>query len=629
MNTLFYSLLLGVCWYGWCSQLSAKSVQPDHCHQQAFEQALVYLEAFSNDSAHHILSQLAEELSEAGELQTPFGLEVRLRQAETLEKANRDEAAIQQLLEIAEDGKQAAQWDVYINAQLSLARLHEKHKRPKSCRQSLRKAERTLIANGLDSLYPRLCIRLSSYHRIFAGKDSALVYAREVIRTAPALGQTENAANGHMLMGLLLDHGDYRKALQHFQAAAFTYRQKGNYCGYSYMMCNISRLYLKNDYPYQALEYSDSFYVAAIHARQRGQHDSGFLPYYYKGRGEIFEKLGQLDSALYYSRKGYDLNIKQLSEDNKEKVIEIEARFKDEEKAHKIEEQERLLAHGKAYRNRLLSLVFIILFSMVILLYLYTQLRVANKTTKRQSKTIYQTNEELARALEQQIMLQGEIHHRVKNNLQVIISLMDLQRDDIQDPKALSSLEAMSNRIYSMAAIHEILYRCKGTSCISLQNYVHTLCQHFRNFAVDDNKPLFQLELEEQCFNLDTLMPIGILLNELMTNSLKYAVMPGQRLVISMGLQACGDGYCLRYQDNGPGFRQGALVERKGGLGSYLLKSMVRQLDGRLQSHNEDGAVYQIFFREKNRPDTSEGLSAEKHSLVNPNALNASILVNK
>lgn len=609
MNNNSYSFLVGVCLFCLPSVLSGQVSQNGNNQQAAFEQALAQIEAFNNDSAIVILSRLAAELSRTGDLSSPFGAKVRMRRAEALEKADQDEQAIRELLQVSEASKQAGYWKEYANAQLSLARLYEKRGMRRRCRLRLAQATAAVESNALDSLYPRLYIRLSSYHRIFARRDSALVYARQVVRKAPALGQEEHAATGHMLLGMLLRDHSHKRAIEHFQQAAQTYRRKGNYSGYSYMMGNISKLYLKHGYPYRALEYSDSFLLAARHAEGLGQHNASFLSYYYEGRGNIFEALGELDSALFYTRLEHALRSRELVESNHEKIIEIEAQFKDEQKARKIEEQEQLLAFEQSRRNGLVGLSLILLFFMGVFFYLYTALRAANRKTIQQSNTIRQTNEELTYSLERQMALQAEIHHRVKNNLQVIISLLDAQREGIEDAEALESLDAMSSRIYSMAAVHQILCQRKGEGSISLQDYALTLCQHLRHFSAEGEQAQFQLELKSHRFNLETLMPIGILLNEMVTNSLKYAVIPGRQLMIRMRLQVCGDGFCLNYQDNGPGFPEGELVEREGGLGTYLLKSMVRQLDGRLQSHNENGAVYQVFFKEKHKPSGHEALS--------------------
>lgn len=169
-----------------------------------------------------------------------------------------------------------------------------------------------------------------------------------------------------------------------------------------------------------------------------------------------------------------------------------------------------------------------------------------------------------------------------------MISLIELQKEDIEDRQARASLEAMSGRIYSMAAIHEILHREEGTQRVDLAEYVGNLCNHFGNLAGGLYRPRFDLAIDAPSFNLETLMPLGTLLNELLTNSLEYATVAGRELHITIRLNAVDNGYRLYYRDNGPGFPTGKLRERPGGLGTYLLRSMVRQLRGRLKASNDD-----------------------------------------
>ncbi len=577
---------------------------------QDYARAMDYLNAFSNDSANLIFTGLIEQLSAAGTLDSPLGLKVRLRQAEVLEKDEQDETAIQKLLSVVEDSRKQHQWAVYANAHLSLARLHEKMDRPYRCLQSLNLAGHIVETEALDSIYPRLCIRWSSYHRIFSDQDSALYYAREVIRTAPGLGQRDHEGTGHLLMGMLLAKKDrYEESASHYMRAGNLFKANQNFCGYGFILGNLSKLHLRNGHVDLALSYNDSFLIVGRRAISNGYDSTIVMSYYHKGRTAAFEAMGGLDSTLYHLKAFHKLELKRLQQSNLDEVVAVEARYYDEKKTQKIKEQGQLLQYEKARQNGLLFLIGLTLIFTAVLAYLYWKLRVANQKTKRQALTIQKTNEELSRSLEQEIMLQGEIHHRVKNNLQVIISLLDLQREDITDARALEGINSMSNRIYSMAAIHELLYQGKGTDRVNLKNYIQHLCDHFRQFAAEDHAPVFSLEVPNRPFNLETMMPIGIMLNELMTNSLKYAVLPGQPLIIDIQIQPCADGFCLRYQDNGLGFSRGMLKGRNGGLGAYLLKSMIRQLQGRLKTHNEDGAVYQIFFKEKNKKESYEFVS--------------------
>ncbi|MEO1515476.1 MAG: sensor histidine kinase [Bacteroidota bacterium] len=568
--------------------------------QKKFDKAIDYIKSFKNDSALVVLEELVSELDKRDELDTPLGLHIRYRVAEVLEKDNKDELAIQQLFDLIEWSTEQAQWDVLANTQLSLARLQEKLSRAEPCRSHLLQAKRVIESHGLDSIYPRYCIRTSSYHRLFADQDSARFYAGEVLRTAEPLGLKEDQAVGHLLMGMLEGKTDFPKAIGHFQAAGRCWWQTEDYNGYGASMSNLSTLYLRNGQARKALLYNDSALIAAVKGRENGIEEAHPFYHNYKRRAEIYRLLGQSDSVWHYINKGFELQLADVEQRNYSKVFEIDARYNDDKKAQMIQEQARQIRYERERRWMLIGLLASILIIAVLLGYYNWQLRRANRQKEAQALLTEQANRELSESLKQQKVLQGEVHHRVKNNLQVIISLLELQMEEVDHPQLHNSFETMSNRIYSMSAIHEILYQQEDSLHVDLHEYIENLCLHFSNFSTPERRPVFQLHLQAQHFNLETSMPLGIVLTELLTNSLKHGRLEGKKLQIDIGLERREDGFVLRYKDNGPGFVNGQLQEREGGLGTYLLNSMVRQLNGRVESRNQQGAAYDIFFREKN-----------------------------
>ena len=571
----------------------------------SYQEAVTQIEAFNLDSALVLLDQLILGLEAAGELQSALGTQARLKRAEALEKADQDEAAIQQLLAVAYDCETRKQWAAYTNAQLPLARLHEKHERPEHSYKALQQAQVAIKDHQLDSLYPRFAIRMSSYHRIFRQPETALFYAKEVIRTAPDFGQTEFLGNGHMLTAMLLKDQFFETSAQHYLKAAEIFESLGNYIGYSAMLCNLAALYKDHQQLELALKYSDAYRKAKDEMSKKGINDSWMISSHYEIRSEIMSAMQRYDSAHYYLQLAFDSRLKLIREENRAQVVAIEAEFHDQQKAEKIKDQAEMLRNEAVKRRLGIGIALLSLIFTGILLFFYVKLRAANEKMRQQADLINQKNQFLGKNLEKQIMLQGEIHHRVKNNLQVIISLLDLQKEEIDDPKTIHRLESMSNRIYSMAAVHEMLYSKEGAETISFQAYTQQLCEHFSQIAPEGQTPVFNLDMDTPPLNLETLMPLGIIMNELMTNSLKYGVIPNQQLEIDIYLQPCADGFCLEYRDNGPGFPIGTIGERRGGLGSYLLKSMARQLNGHLTTHNDDGAVHKIFFKEKNQQELS------------------------
>ncbi len=570
--------------------------------QEEFKQAKVFLLSFKNDSALLILDRLVDELASTNQLNTPFGIRVQFRQAEALEKDHKDEIAISKLLHVVEISKTYEQWDILAHAHLSLARLYEKINRPKSCLLNLDEARIVIDQHKVDSLYPRFSIRISSYHRIFDNVDSSIHYAKEVLRTAPIYNLFEEEAVGHLLMGMLLSKSSFETAIGHYSEAGKVWKQLEDFTGYGYTQNNLSRLYFSNGKLQEALKYNDSTLVAAAKSVAAGHDDFSLFYTSYKHRAHIFNALGKPDSAWLYIKKGYDIQLDQLRQENNEKVIEIDARYKDGKRIEMIAEQEKLILYEKERRYALIGIVLMTLVFLTILSYYYIKLRKANQKTRVQALTIIKNNKDLSKSLKRQVMLQSEVHHRVKNNLQIIISLLDLQKDEVNDIKTQDSLEAMSGRIYSMAAIHEILYRQEDMASVNLFDYIENLCMHSSNFSIEEQKPVFNIDIENHFFNLETSMPIGIMVTELLTNSLKYARVKDKKLEIFIAVTRIGESYCLSYKDNGPGFTKTKRDKDNEGLGTYLLKSMCRQLNGYMEVKTNKGASYQIFFKEKNNP---------------------------
>jgi two-component sensor histidine kinase len=567
--------------------------------EKKYDQAEVYMKAFQIDSANAVLSRLVNQLLDLDQLNTPFGLRVQMRQAEALEKDDQDETAIEELLYVIDASRDKQVWDVNAEAQLSLARLQEKIGRWGQCKEQLAAARQTILTHQLDSIYPRYAIRYASYQRFRGDKDTALFYANEVVRTAPLYGLREHLAVGHLLVGILTKDTDYQQGIYHQKKAGAIWKELGDQVGYGATLSNISKLYLKNNRPKSALMYNDSALMTAKQAAEIGYEGGWIFFVPYKNRAAIYHTLGQVDSAWHYINKGYQLEIADAKKENYQKVVEIDAKYNAAKKEQQLAEQRELLRYEKQRQYWLWGLILLSIIFIFLLTRYYLRLRKANNTAFEQALIIKQANEELSKSLEAQITLQGEVHHRVKNNLQVIISLLELQMEEVKDPQALNSLEAMSNRIYSMAAIHEILYQHQGMELINLKEYTEKLCQHYSNFFDKTQQPVFNLDISDHTFNLATLIPLGVIINELLTNSFKYATQVEEQLKIAIRLKDEKDGYCLSYRDNGPGFPEGVLKQRDGSIGSYLLQSMSRQLKGRFVSKNENGAVVGIFFKEK------------------------------
>lgn len=185
-------------------------------------------------------------------------------------------------------------------------------------------------------------------------------------------------------------------------------------------------------------------------------------------------------------------------------------------------------------------------------------------------------------SLREKERLLKELHHRVKNNMQIIISMMRLQTINETDPKILGFVRDSKARIDSMALVHEMLYSSDGFEFTKLSEYVDFLQRSiFMSYAPPKHEIEVRVEIPEDCFfNIDRMIPIGLIMNELLTNSLKHAF-PDKKGKIDIFVQKKGSEHHLVYQDNGVGFPKDLDLDNIESLGIQLIQMLVDQIDGK------------------------------------------------
>lgn len=204
---------------------------------------------------------------------------------------------------------------------------------------------------------------------------------------------------------------------------------------------------------------------------------------------------------------------------------------------------------------------------------------------------------EIVESLKEKEVLLKEIHHRVKNNLQVISSILNLQSSFVKDEKTLEILDESRNRIRSMAIIHENLYRTTNFSSIDFSSYLQNLCINLiSSYHVYSGVVEFKDEMEKVDLVLDQAIPCGLLVNELITNSIKYAFPTKQAGEITVGLVEKEDVIYLRIEDNGIGLPKDFDMMKTDTLGLQLVSTLVEQLDGEITVGNHQGTKYLITF---------------------------------
>ncbi|BDZ68966.1 PAS domain S-box protein [Methanobacterium ferruginis] len=208
----------------------------------------------------------------------------------------------------------------------------------------------------------------------------------------------------------------------------------------------------------------------------------------------------------------------------------------------------------------------------------------------------------IKQSLSEKELLLREIHHRVKNNMQIISSLLNLQRNYIEDKESDNLLQESQGRVKSMALVHEKLYQTADLARINVKEYIRSLTMNlFHSYSVNAGIVL-QLDVGNVFFDIDTAVPLGLIINELVSNSLKYAFPNQEKGVISISLHESNDDageYSLYVKDDGVGFPEDLDFHNTPSLGLQLVNSLVKQLDGSIKLVNDKGTCFHMIFMEQ------------------------------
>jgi len=190
-----------------------------------------------------------------------------------------------------------------------------------------------------------------------------------------------------------------------------------------------------------------------------------------------------------------------------------------------------------------------------------------------------------------------EIHHRVNNNMQIISSLISLESPHMLDKRDIKILDASQDRIKSMALIHEDLYNSEDLSNIKFQNYVDNLTSQLLTTYANHSNINIVTDVHDVSFNMETAIPLGLIINEMVSNSLKHAF-PDLKREISISISPKGEKYELIIKDNGVGLPKDINLEKPKKLGLQLVKNLTEQLNGAINLDRNHGTKFTIKFKE-------------------------------
>jgi len=272
------------------------------------------------------------------------------------------------------------------------------------------------------------------------------------------------------------------------------------------------------------------------------------------GLADVYQAKKEYRKGFVQLEKYLTIREKLSNEELMRNTNELEQKYQSAKKEQEIAEleltaTEQNLAAAKNENQRRLLFFFAILLIGVLGFMTY---RFFNQ--RKVAKLLRTKNETIAEALSERELLLREIHHRVKNNLQVVSSLLSIQGREIQDEKAKDAISESKNRVHSMALIHQYLYSDKELASIDMGEYIPNLCEKlFHAYKLDHDLIELKINVEPISLDIDTAIPLGIIINELITNSLKYAFDADDQGQIAVTFAERQNQLILTVQDSGKG----------------------------------------------------------------------------
>jgi two-component sensor histidine kinase len=362
-------------------------------------------------------------------------------------------------------------------------------------------------------------------------------------------------------------------------------------------------------------------YILILHALALRQQ----LPRIESGTQLSWFKLDSMEnnykSAIIHYQRHKDLEDSMLNERTGRQVRRLELEFETEKKdkdiALKEGNIELLTNQAQLQQNKLKQANFTrditlaglaLLLGIIVLLYQFSRSRMRiNRKLQDQQAEIQKTNVSLQHLVKEKDWLVKEIHHRVKNNFHIVNGLLAAQTGYLKNEEAINAIGESQHRVQAMSLIHQKLYQSESISAINISDYIRELVDYLSDSFNISKTIQFKLDIEPVELGLSRCIPLGLILNEAITNAIKYAFRWGQRGVISISLTdgSPNDGspghgsprqLLLVVSDNGAGLPPGFDIEARRSMGMTLMQGLSEDMDGTFSIANHNGTEIRIAF---------------------------------
>lgn len=317
-----------------------------------------------------------------------------------------------------------------------------------------------------------------------------------------------------------------------------------------------------------------------------------------------YKKLEDYKNAYEYLNKYQELEISFLNKIQEKSINELEIKYDTKQKELDLKDltilaqkDKTLIVQKENQKNILISIILLGIFLGIISFFLYKKIKRKNKELEDEKRIVFEANTKLNKSLDQNALLLKEIHHRVKNNLQIIMSLLNIQANSKKKINIDDFIENAQTRISSMSLIHQNLYENEKLDHIDFEKYIKKLTQNLLSvFGIETQNIVLKIKAQNIFLDIQTAIPLGLILNELFSNTLKYAFNDFKNAEITIEIKAEGNNqYCLIFADNGKGYND--TNKHNNSMGLELVNLLILQLKGNIEKQNSAGTYYIIKFK--------------------------------
>ena len=479
----------------------------------------------------------------------------------------------------------------------SLLEMRQYEKSKKAFKSALNTFVLLNDSSGMSSAF----ISLGNIESNDQNYDKAITYYQKALQYTPVNDEVNKAYISTNMGIIYAEQNDYLKAKNNFEQTIEIYVSLNLFNELSIAYYDLGFL----EYSFKHYQLAISNYLNSLKIAKDNDNSVNMM-WAYEGLADVYKDMNDYKSSLLYFEKYSEIkdSLNEIQKENEIKDIEkllakenqdllIQNQVKEIEEAKVKEELLNERIDKSKLKSKVLGIGFIILCILGgIGLFIY-------KKVKKQNVLLTNQKEIINKSLHEKEILLKEIHHRVKNNLQIISSLLNLQSNRIENDEISVLLNESKNRIQAIALVHDKLYRSNDFTSINFKEYLLEILNYQKNIYI---KPDQELKIESNCedvhLNLDVAVPLGLIASELITNAFKHGFKNISQPLINLELKRINQNQVvLIVSDNGGGLPTDFDINTSTTLGMELITALTEQINGSVDFKNENGTHFSVTFK--------------------------------